>query len=206
LKDTFTLLSAEKRDRVINGVLSAFAKTGYKKTSVMDLADAAGVSKAMIFSYFANKQGAYEYMCRYAVDTAWDEFRQNAHKILTDDFFERIRLSVEIKVALMKRNPDLLRFFTSMYYEQDEAVRPAIENLLGESFTLREDVMLKGVDNNRFKDGIDAKIVAEMLTWMSGGLADAWHRGENDIDNLLQRFLLCLATLKNNLYKEEFLV
>ncbi|MDR2502483.1 MAG: TetR/AcrR family transcriptional regulator [Oscillospiraceae bacterium] len=205
MKNTFASLPAGKRERVINGALAAFAKNGYKKTSAMDLAASAGISKAMIFSYFGTKRGAYEYVCEYAVNTVWEEFRRNAHKILTDDFFERIQLSLEIKLSFMNRSANLLAFLTSMYYERDDTVRPYIERLLGESFSLREDVLLRGVDNSRFKGGVDPQSVAELLMYMSSGLADEWHRGETDLDELLQKFNRAAAMLKNNLYKEEFL-
>lgn len=204
MNDTWSKLSDEKRERVLNAALCSFGANGYKKTSMADIASAAGVSKPMLFTYFGSKPGLYAFLADYAVGLVWEEFRAHAHKLLTDDFFERIRLSSEIKTAMMKRHPPILSFLTSMYYEEDAGVRPVIDKLLGEAVLLSEEQMLKGVDTSRFKPGVDVQSVVKLLTWASLGLADAW-RGKDAfaLDALLEEFNAVLAMLKNTLYKEE---
>lgn len=206
MANTFSAIPQEKRERIINAALEAFAANGYRKTSAADIASSAGISKAMVFSYFGSKQGMYEYLCDYAFKAAWEEFRNNAHKLLIDDFFDRIRLSVDIKLALMKRHKALLMFLTSMYYERDEAVRAKIDAVLAESSGLSEGHMLKGIDKSRFKEGVDAAQAAKILTWMSEGLANEWRGKPAELlDELANEFYAALETLKNSLYREEIL-
>jgi AcrR family transcriptional regulator len=204
LTDTFNSISAEKRDRIINAALEVFAENGYRKTSAADVANHAGISKAMIFSYFGSKQGMYEFLCEYAIQISWEEFRNNAHKLLTDDYFKRIRLSVDIKLAIMKRYHAMLLFLTSMYFEKDSAVRPKIESLLGESFDLRDELLLQGIDATRFRDGVDVVQITKMLTWMATGMAEEWKgKSIEKLDELVDAFYQIIEMLKRNLYKEE---
>ena len=63
--EKFLALSEEKQTVVRNAALSCFAKYGYEKASIHDIATAAGISKASIFQYFGNKQALYKYLLQY---------------------------------------------------------------------------------------------------------------------------------------------
>ncbi|WMC93743.1 TetR/AcrR family transcriptional regulator [Kineothrix sp. MB12-C1] len=204
LSDIFDRLPEEKRERIINSALSAFGTNGYKKTSIADVAKAAAVSKPMIFTYFGSKAALYTFLAEYSIELVREEFRVHAHKLLTDDFFERILLSAEIKTAMLKRYPAILSFLTSMYYEQDMNVRPILEQRLKDTVPFREEQMMKGIDTSRFKEGIDLQNVMKLLSWVSSGLADEWRSKDIDaMDALLGEFNEVIEMLKNVLYKEE---
>ena len=57
--EKFFALSNEKQDTIRNAALACFAKYGYEKASINDIAAAAGISKASVFQYFGNKQTGY---------------------------------------------------------------------------------------------------------------------------------------------------
>lgn len=46
----------EKRGRILNAALSVFALYGYRRTSMEDIAKAAGISRAAIYQHFRNKE------------------------------------------------------------------------------------------------------------------------------------------------------
>ena len=46
----------ERRKRIVQGAMQAFARTGFKGTRSRDLAAAAGVSEALIFKHFPSKR------------------------------------------------------------------------------------------------------------------------------------------------------
>lgn len=50
--EKFLALSIKKQDTIRNAALACFAKHGYEKASINDIAVAAGISKASIFQYF----------------------------------------------------------------------------------------------------------------------------------------------------------
>ena len=50
--EKFLALSQEKQATIRNAALACFARHGYEKTSINDIAVAAGISKASIFQYF----------------------------------------------------------------------------------------------------------------------------------------------------------
>jgi AcrR family transcriptional regulator len=50
------LTHEERRKRIVRGAMEAFARSGFKGTRSRDLAEAAGVSEALIFKHFPNKR------------------------------------------------------------------------------------------------------------------------------------------------------
>ena len=50
--EKFLALSQEKQATIRNAALACFASHGYEKTSINDIAVAAGISKTAIFQYF----------------------------------------------------------------------------------------------------------------------------------------------------------
>lgn len=53
------LTSAERRDRILASSMALFAKKGFAATKTKDLARAAGVSEAMVFKLFPDKESLY---------------------------------------------------------------------------------------------------------------------------------------------------
>ncbi|MBE7731308.1 TetR/AcrR family transcriptional regulator [Komagataeibacter sp. FXV3] len=53
----------ERRDQIIAAANEHFRHYGYKKTTMADLADAIGLSKAYIYKFFASKQAIGEAIC-----------------------------------------------------------------------------------------------------------------------------------------------
>ena len=60
-------LKKEKQDRMINAALKVFAINGYRHASTDDIVKEAGISKGLLFHYFANKLGVYQFVYDYSV-------------------------------------------------------------------------------------------------------------------------------------------
>lgn len=182
-----------------------FGANGYKKTSVSDIAAAAGISKAMVFHYFGTKKTMYVYLMELSGNLVIDAFGKNFDNRLTD-FFDRIRLASEIKMSVMKKHPAIFSFLKSMYFETDPEVRSDIRKLLTDSEGFRSNIALSGIDASKFKQGVDPKLVLKMLIWIAEGFtSEVPDAAAFDVDILNAQFEDCMNLLKNNLYKEEYL-
>jgi AcrR family transcriptional regulator len=62
LKTTLKLSSEERRAAIIRAVRKVFADRGFHGTTTRALADAAGVSEALLFKHFPNKEALYSAM------------------------------------------------------------------------------------------------------------------------------------------------
>lgn len=62
MNERFFDLPQEKRRRMMNAGYRVFAQNSYKKSPMSEIAEAAGISKSLLFHYFGNKRGLYLFL------------------------------------------------------------------------------------------------------------------------------------------------
>src|SRR5262249_51369435 len=62
MKRTLKLSSEERRAAIIQAVRRVFAEKGFHGTTTRELAEAAGVSEALLFKHFPNKEALFSAM------------------------------------------------------------------------------------------------------------------------------------------------
>ena len=62
MNDKFYDIKSDKQERIINAAIKVFAENGYKKASTDVIVKEAEISKGLLFHYFTNKIGLYEYI------------------------------------------------------------------------------------------------------------------------------------------------
>lgn len=70
------LKSSEKRKRVLSAANKCFGRLGFSKTSVELIAREAGVSKALVFSFFGSKNALYDAVIEKTL-AAWTGFAEH---------------------------------------------------------------------------------------------------------------------------------
>ncbi|HEX2946579.1 MAG TPA: TetR/AcrR family transcriptional regulator [Clostridia bacterium] len=203
--EKFLSLPEEKRNRIIDAALKTFSTNGYKKTSVSDVAAAAGISKAMVFHYFGTKKDLYFYLVNLCGETVVKAIAAEFDYGVTD-FFERIKLSTKIEISVMKKHPSIPSLLASMYFESDEEVSEDIRAILAQSEGERNKIAFDGVDFSKFKDNKDIGLLMKMLSWIGDGYANQMkNRPKLDYDEMYREFEECLELLRKSLYKDEYL-
>ncbi len=201
----FLALPADKKTTIIDAAMKIFGAVGYKKASAKDIADAAGISKGMIFHYFGSKQKLYLYLVDLSFEEIITTFTEKVTKEI-DDFFDRIKFGTEVKLSILKKHPALMEFLTSVYLETDSEVKSEINKRLKDSESFRDELVLTDLGVEKFKESVDPKLVLEILIKFSEGYVSSISHGESlDIDKLVEKFNACLLMMKNNFYKEEYL-
>lgn len=158
----FLALSEEKQTTIRNAALACFAKHGYEKASINDIASAAGISKASMFQYFGNKQTLYEYLFHYCVTQMRQAYRLD---VLDDhtDFFDRVWAASVMKVENLKKHPYVAVFITSTVTEHAPDLKDALSSAIAEGEKFTELLVLHEEDRIKFKHPEDAALVFQML-------------------------------------------
>ena len=129
MNEKFFSLPQEKQQAIINAGYRVFSRNSYRKSPMSEIADAAGISKSLLFHYFRNKKELYLFL--------WNTCAQLTMEVLRDfrcyegnDLFEVMRKGLEAKISLMRRYPDLGTFALKCYYEKDPEVQPEMQRLI----------------------------------------------------------------------------
>lgn len=203
--EKFLALPEYKQVKIRNAALSCFAKFGYEKASIRDIAIEAGISKASLFQYFGTKQALYEYLFRYCKENmtqAYDRKRLDDNT----DFFDRIWAASVMKVDNLKQNPYISQFIAAVRMEKS----PEVQAFLTPQFeTATQDtglMILKERDRVKFKHAADPELVLQMLILMGEGMVVHFSKNqEMDYGGMMEQFRKILDMLKNNFYQEEYL-
>ena len=62
MNEKFYSLPKEKQQAIINAGYRVFSQNSYKKSPMQEVADAAGISKSLLFHYFQNKKKFYMFL------------------------------------------------------------------------------------------------------------------------------------------------
>lgn len=162
----------EARERIILAAFRLFGRQGYARTSVSDIADAAGVKKPLLYYYFPGKQALYQSL-----------FQQSQVLLgpLLDDALHRadegpalpegraatqLAAVMEALLRLARENADPVRFFLAHTFAPD-ADRPVCDTSELERFPLS---LVQGLAQEGVRRGELAGEPALLACLIVGGL------------------------------------
>ncbi|QED29218.1 TetR/AcrR family transcriptional regulator [Microvenator marinus] len=101
----------DKRQRILEGALKAFARKGFYNTKVSEIASEAGVADGTIYLYFKNKDdlliSLFEDRMEWVIERLETELADSP-----GDVFEKLRQVVDMHFKLALEEPDLAEFIT----------------------------------------------------------------------------------------------
>ena len=204
--DKFLALNKNKQDIIINAAFECFGKFGYDKTSVNDIAVAAGISKASVFQYFGTKKQLYSYLLDYAGNIIMETFRNCGFGAETD-LFDRVLASSFMEVKTLERNPYISQFILSAWSETAEEITDIIVNFKSTTSSFRNDIIFRKGDASKFKNPNDAETVFQILMLMAEGyVSRCRNEHSTDFNVLADEFRKMVAAMRRNFYKEEYLL
>lgn len=152
----------DNKKRLLQAGLELFAKEGYDKVSIRQLADASQTNSAMISYYFGGKQGLYEAVMEqqiHALIAFPEEVAKNPQ--LTPP--EILCLYAETMHTLHKENPLLVQ----LCYREFVAPSAMLEKFSGlyikKIFLLLGSAIQQGISQKYFRDDLD--IPATIILW-----------------------------------------
>jgi TetR/AcrR family transcriptional regulator len=182
--------SARSRARILDVAERQFAEKGFAATSIRDLAEASGTSKALIHHHFGNKEDLYVAVKQAVID----RYKEAQRPQLAPDA-EPAQFFVEGMRTLFnfyRENPDLVRLGTWTLLEGSTARWPGDEELTRLVIDRMQDAQRQGV--------IRDDIHPVLLMTMAGALAFSWWQFKAAKRHLLE-FLSDRANL-DDLYLE----
>lgn len=207
MNEKFYSLPAEKQKNMINAGFRVFSQNSYKKSPMSEIADAAGISKSLLFHYFHNKKELYLFLWEEAARITM-QYLNNYNCYEQAGLFEMMERGMKAKLHMMELYPDLAAFAVKSFYEKDPAVSEDIRKIYQKHFDLKAIKTFSQLDPSEFRPGLDLKMMhREMYLASEGYLWELMRRGESlDAKKLERDFSKLLAFWKEiyaNPNKEE---
>jgi AcrR family transcriptional regulator len=157
----------EKQELIINVAESQFIRFGFRKTTMEDIAKAAGIGKATLYYYFKSKEDIFAAMIEKVAQSALKQVigatntgktPQEKFRIFWISQAQFIKEKVDYYAALRE---DLLELFPSIRRKQEKAEGSALAALRG--------ILAEGVDRHVFAIP-DVEATARILLFLMQGL------------------------------------
>jgi TetR/AcrR family transcriptional regulator len=121
------------REKILESCLAVFAHHGYKNTSTGMLAEAAGISKALIFHHFKSKKKLYFNLLEYCYEKGGRVFLMDT--VLKDgDFFQAVRISMKKKFEYYRKNSNESKLVYEAFYLTPDELKEELEERYGDVF------------------------------------------------------------------------
>ncbi len=188
MNERFFSLPAEKQQAIINAGYRVFSQNSYKNSPMSEIADAAGISKSLLFHYFHNKKELYMFL--------WDKCAETTIEYLTNygcygqkDLFESMERGMRAKMEIMRLYPHMANFAIRAFYEKDADISPTVQKSYRKYFHLKADRTLLNMDPEQFVPGLDISMMYREMYWASEGyLWEMVQRGSVDVDQIERDF------------------
>ena len=204
MNEKFFSLPEAKQQAIINAGYRVFSQNSYKNSPMSEIAEAAGISKALLFHYFHNKKELYLFL--------WDKCAETTIETMSryDCYgqtllFEAMERGMRVKMEIIRRYPDMGVFTIRAFYEKDEEICAAIQESYHRYFNLKADQTRLNLDPAQFVPGVDVAMMYREMYWASEGYL--WEKvqqgGAMDIDQMEKDFMELLKFWKNVYLRKE---
>ena len=189
MNEKFFSLPEAKQQAIINAGYRVFSRNSYKNSPVSEIAEAAGISKSLLFHYFRNKKELYLFL--------WDKCAEISIEYMTrygsygqTQLFDAMERGMRAKMEIIRRYPDMGLFTIRAFYEKDEEICAAIQESYHKYFNLKADQTRLNLDPDQFIPGLDIAMMYREMYWASEGYL--WEKvqqgGDMDIDQMEKDF------------------
>ena len=203
MNERFFNLPCEKQQAILNAGYRVFSRNSYKNSPMSEIADAAGISKSLLFHYFRNKKELYLFL--------WDKCAETTIEYLTEygcygqtDLFESMERGMRAQMEIIRQYPDMGNFTIRAFYEKDEAICGDIQESYHKYFNLKADKTRLNFDPARFIEGLDVAMMYREMYWASEGyIWEMVQSGNIDIDQMENDFKKLIEFWKSVYLRKE---
>lgn len=203
MNEKFYSLPEEKQQRILNAGYRVFSQNSYKNSPMSEIAQAAGISKSLLFHYFRNKKELYLFL--------WDkcaeitiEYMKRYECYEQKELFESMERGMRAKMEIIRLYPDMGNFTIKAFYEKDPEINAAIQESYHKYFNYKADKTRLNLDPKQFIEGLDIPMMYREMYWASEGyLWEMVQRGNIDIEQMEKDFTKMMNFWKSVYLRKE---
>ncbi len=152
------------RQLIIQAAAKIFAKNGYEKTTLDEIAELAEFSKGSLYNYFANKEDLFISTFEAGMDRIYSEIQSRLESC--EGAIKAIHTILDVNIEFLRNNRDFLHIFINHRWKIAAGHNQALVQRMQIKFTiftrLYTRIMTEGIENGELRPG-DPKIYSGML-------------------------------------------
>jgi TetR/AcrR family transcriptional regulator len=161
-KETFNIISDDKRERIYSSAAKVFARDGFEKANMSEIAKSAGVSKGSLYDYFENKEDLYLAVSLHAIS----ESRRNIDSVIDDekDFFDQSKDIFHQGLKFVVNNREYAQLYANISScGMEEFARKLTLRVEKHTADYYKEALKRGVENGTLRPDIDMNMAAFII-------------------------------------------
>lgn len=154
--------NSEKRRKILDGALRAFARKGFYNTKVSEIASEAGVADGTIYLYFKNKDdlliSLFEDRMEWVIDRLETELGQVEGGVV-----DRLRAFIRLHFLLVLENRELAEFITVELRQSAKFVKEYDNPKFGDYLKILQGLIEQGQAGGELRADMDARVIARAI-------------------------------------------
>lgn len=154
--------NSEKRRRILDGALRAFARKGFYNTKVSEIAKEAGVADGTIYLYFKNKDdlliSLFEDRMEWIIDRLETELAQ-----VEGGVADKLRAYIHLHFLLVVEDRELAEFLTVELRQSAKFVKEYSNHKFGDYLRILQGLIEQGQETGAFRRDLDPRIVGRAI-------------------------------------------
>lgn len=150
--------ASEKRQLIIDASIRCFAKKGFHKSRVSDIAEEAGIAYGLVYHYFENKEEILSTIFR----EMWEGMTHYIEVVAEREGDPRQKLHDVASFLLdsYKYRPELVKVFTLEITRNSKFLSSESLKLFEKAFHYVEEIIKQGRDDGTFGSDVDTRLTS----------------------------------------------
>src|SRR5215218_5971954 len=165
---------ADRRRQILDAAVKVFARNGFHRARVGDIAEEASVAYGLVYHYFSSKEALLETIFR---DT-WTQMLARVREVEGSraDVSEQVRQVTALLLRTWRRDPDLVRVLVREV-TRNQHVQQEIEEITAAMETL-ERIVRRGQESGEFRQDLDPRLAAVVFYGALEEVLSSWVLGQ----------------------------
>ncbi len=177
----------EKKEQIVGAAIHAFAKKGFAKTTINDIAAAAGIGKGTVYEYFKNKEEIIDYTFNYFMHSMQFDIEEILLSRIPalEKFRSILLLFSDTKNWGSAEIMELMLDFWAEGIKSKGSRNKLLKDMHRFYHSYREiftDIILEGMSDGSFRKDINPGYVATMVVGALDGIMIQWLLDQENID------------------------
>jgi len=155
----------DTREKILKAARQVFVEKGIDGARMQEIADCAGVNKALLHYYFSSKENLYQEI----IQSTFMRFFQNVTDIINSSHptEEQIRIFVDQHVSFIEQNQDFLKLLGFELLRGNESFFEKFEQTIKKGFQFPErfvQLLLKGIEDGTIRNHDPAQTIISVVS------------------------------------------
>ena len=161
-----------KRKIILEAATKVFAREGFHKAKIGDVAHEAGVAHGTVYTYFGSKDDLLISIFRENIRELVEHVKSEIQKEKNAE--DKLRRMISLQLELIETNPELTALMLVEFPQTGRFLSSDSIHELAAYIDMIANILKEGIDEKVFDDSIDVGIAATVIYAGIQGIATRW--------------------------------